>query len=258
MTTASVEIERKYDVETGAEVPDLSGLPGVAQLAPTVVHELVATYFDTADLRLRRSGITLRHRAGGKDAGWHLKVPLGEDREELHLPGSDPTAPVPAELHSLVRAVARTEPLVAVARLTTRRTEHRLLDAAGQELVEVVDDEVEGVVLPEGSVAPLRWREWEAELAEGDRTLLGEVEQRLLSAGAVPSTVGSKVGRVLAGRRESGADKPWWVVAVPVEVGRRSTAAEAVRAHLTARSPTRCATSSGGSPGCSARLATPR
>lgn len=211
MPSASVEIERKYDVDAAAVMPDLAGLQGVARVAPAQVHELVATYFDTADLRLRRARITLRHRSGGTDAGWHLKSPLGQDREELHVAGDDPSAPVPAELQALVRAVVRTSPLEPVARLRTRRTTYRLLSADGAPLAEVVDDQVHGVVLPETGETGLRWREWEAELATGERRLLDEVEERLLAAGAVPSSTGSKVGRVLAVGRASdpavGADR---------------------------------------------------
>jgi len=35
-----------------------------------VDHELVATYFDTTDLALAATGVTLRRRTGGEDAGW--------------------------------------------------------------------------------------------------------------------------------------------------------------------------------------------
>ena len=226
MTTASVEIERKYDVDAGAAVPDLAGLTGVARVAPVQVHELVAAYFDTEDLRLRRAGITLRHRSGGTDAGWHLKVPLGQDREELHVAGDDPTAPVPGELQALVRAVVRTDSVVPVARLRTVRTTHALLGADGGRLAEVVDDEVHGAVLPGTGEAGLRWREWEAELGAGDRSLLDAVEERLLAAGAVPSGSGSKVGRVLA------VGRPAPPAVGPGPVTRRSPAAEVLRAHL--------------------------
>lgn len=211
MTTATLEVERKYDVDAGIDVPALDGLPGVASVAPPVVLELVATYFDTADLRLRGAGVTLRHRAGGPDAGWHLKVPLGADREELQVDGDDPQAPVPEALQALVRAVVRTAPVVPVARLLTTRTVHALLDVGGAQLVEVVDDQVEGRLLDTPGVTPQRWREWEAELGTGARSLLDEVERALLAAGAARSGSGSKVGRVLAARPAQPTDPGWWV-----------------------------------------------
>ena len=54
---------------------------------PTAESDLSATYYDTADLRLLRSRMTLRRRRGGSDAGWHLKLPAGADsRDEVRHP----------------------------------------------------------------------------------------------------------------------------------------------------------------------------
>ena len=228
MVDVTREIERKYDVEPGLGLPDLSEVDGVDRVGAPVVHELIATYLDTPDLRLRAAGITLRHRAGGTDAGWHLKIPIGADREEVHAEGTDPTAAVPDGLLALVRAVTRTATLLPVARLTTRRTAHRLLDAAGAVLVEVVDDQVEGLVLDPPSETTLRWREWEAELGIGPGTLLDDVEQRLLAAGAVRSDTGSKVGRVLASRPADPTDPPWWANST----SKLATAGQVVQSHL--------------------------
>jgi CHAD domain-containing protein len=231
VTTSALEIERKYDVEPRTDVPDLAEVPGVVTTPDPVVHELVATYFDTADLRLRRAGITLRHRSGGSDAGWHLKLPSGGDREEVHADGADPNAPVPDQLRALVRSVSRGAPLEPVARLATRRTAHRLLGSDREVLAEVVDDDVTGQLLPEDDGhPPVRWREWEAELGTGDRTLLHDVEQVLLDAGATPSASGSKVGRVLASRREATRSTPWWGASSAAP--RRASAGAAVQSHL--------------------------
>jgi len=231
VTTAALEVERKYDVDTTVTLPDLDGLSGVAATTEPAVHQLVAHYVDTADLRLRAAGVTLRHRSGGNDAGWHLKLPLGDDREELGVPGDDPTAPVPEELQALVRALVRTRPLAPVARLTTRRTVRRLLDDAGLVLVEVVDDEVRGELLGVDQASPVVWREWEAELGTAPRSLLDEVERRLLAAGAVRSTTSSKVGRVLAGRPVEPGEPAWW----SATSSRPSSAGEVVQAHLRAQ-----------------------
>src|ERR1041384_2837368 len=76
------EIERKYEGPADAEIPEL---PGVVAGPQHIT--LDATYYDTADLRLIRNGLTLRRREGGEDAGWHLKVPVGKDtRDEIHIP----------------------------------------------------------------------------------------------------------------------------------------------------------------------------
>src|SRR5665647_2037128 len=70
------EVERKFDIEPSAVLPDLAG---VAAVGEAVESQLDATYFDTADARLARHHITLRRRTGGDDAGWHLKLPAGQD-----------------------------------------------------------------------------------------------------------------------------------------------------------------------------------
>ena len=227
--TAVLEIERKYDVPPTAAVPDLGGLPGVAALALPVEHRLEATYFDTEDLRLRAAGITLRHRTGGDDAGWHLKLPLGGEREELRVPGS-PEEGVPAELAGLVRVHTRTRPLVPVARLTTRRTVHRLLGADGDLLAELADDAVTGQALAAGE-AELAWREWEVELKTGDRGLLDAVARRIAFAGATPARSSSKVGRVLSTRPTPAGEPPWWVTGQDADPA-PTTAGGAVQAHL--------------------------
>jgi CHAD domain-containing protein len=180
--TASREVERKYEVGPVVALPDLAGLPGVETVAAAREELLEATYVDTADLRLRAAGITVRHRTGGADAGWHLKLPAGDDREELTVDG--PGDQVPAALSALVRAQVRGRDLVPVVRLTTRRAVRRLAGRAG--VVEVADDRVSGHVLPDGAAQV--WREWEAELKAGDPALLDAVHDRLTRAGAEPST----------------------------------------------------------------------
>src|SRR5215469_10652908 len=103
MTTDAEEIETKYDAPEGAQLPAMEDLPGVARAVRPEPQRLGAEYFDTHDLRLIRSGITLRRRTGGTDAGWHLKLPVGPNaRREIREPlGSDQK--VPDELVRLVR-----------------------------------------------------------------------------------------------------------------------------------------------------------
>ena len=228
VATAVVEVERKYDVGAQTPVPDLTGLPGVDHVL-TETFALDATYFDTEDLRLRAAGTTLRLRQGGGDAGWHLKLPYGADREELHLPGDDAAAGVPAELAALVRARTRSAPLQPVARLSTTRTVRRLVSADGTVLAELADDLVNGRPA-DATAADVVWREWEVELVDGPRTLLDDVQERLLAAGATPSGSGSKVGRVLGRRPVAEGQQPWWS-GRPLS-SRKVTAGGVVQAHL--------------------------
>ncbi|MGI5166433.1 CHAD domain-containing protein [Spirillospora sp. CA-253888] len=217
MAERHLEIEQKYDAAADYEVPDLSGLPGVASVGPARVHELHATYFDTADLRLAAHGITLRRRRGGEDAGWHLKMPVGPDsRNELRAPLGRSRV-VPTRLAALVAARTRGAPLEPVATLETRRTVVDLLDDGGRVLAEIADDLVTGTDLraatgvefvpaegartaPGVGAEPDRWREIEVELGEaGGADLLKSVGKRLRKAGAGRAASSSKLGRLLGG-----------------------------------------------------------
>ncbi len=98
---------------TTPQLPDLTGVDRVAAVVEQGAEALDATYYDTAGNRLAADGITLRRRTGGKDAGWHLKLPVppgtrsagsGQVRDEVRAPLSD--AP-PKELTDLVRSRVR-------------------------------------------------------------------------------------------------------------------------------------------------------
>ena len=141
MTTVVCEIERKYD-PAGAgpaaldAVEAMIGVAGVAAVAPRDEQILDAVYYDTKDLRLLRAGVTLRRRTGGRDAGWHLKLPAvgvgGGD--EIRLPLARPAARVPKELAGLVRARTRGAALAPVVRMRTSRGVIRLLDESSRTL----------------------------------------------------------------------------------------------------------------------------
>lgn len=192
------------------------------------VHALKATYFDTADLRLRAAGITLRHRTGGTDAGWHLKLPAAGGREEIAVKA--PAGAVPEALARLVRARSRGQALAPVARLSTHRVTQRLVGPDGTLLAEFADDRVSGQTLPAG--ATLGWREWEVELLGADAALLDVVQAHLTAAGAAPSTSSSKLGRVLPPPADRTGPRPGWAASQGRQQG---TAGAAVRAHLAAQ-----------------------
>ncbi|ATL27738.1 CYTH and CHAD domain-containing protein [Streptomyces formicae] len=198
MAETKREIERKYDVGADAELPDLSGVAGVADVVDKGVVELDAVYWDTPDQRLAAASITLRRRTGGDDAGWHLKLPvsLAEGvRDEVRAPLSDA---VPRALLGLVRSRVREARLVPVVRLLSARNLRHLLDADGALLAEVSIDGVRAERLTGGG-ATTAWSEVEVELADdGDPALLDKVEKKLTKAGVRRSSAASKLGRALA------------------------------------------------------------
>jgi CHAD domain-containing protein len=221
------EVERKFDAEPGMSLPDLSGDAGSVGEATEL--QLDATYFDTADARLARHHVTLRRRTGGDDAGWHLKLPAGQDeRTEVRLSLGRATRTVPAALVREVRAIAGDRPLVPIATLHTTRIERRLLDADGNPLAAIADDTVHGQRLTGPEAEESTWREVEVELLDGDRAVLDDISGRLRAAGLTPSRSSSKLARVLG---DFGATSP---PAVPEAMSRarRATAGEVVLAYL--------------------------
>ncbi|MGA5561597.1 CHAD domain-containing protein [Streptomyces platensis] len=208
------EIERKYEADDNTRLPDLAGIDRVTAVVEAGTEDLDAVYYDTADQRLAAAGITLRRRTGGRDAGWHLKLPVGPGvRDELRAPLSETPPP---ELTALVRSRVLDGELVAVVRLRTRRTVRVLTDAAGNPLAEVAEDAVRawpaaGAVDAgtAGAGRPgARWREIEVELAgDGDAGLLDEVGRALTAAGVRPASAASKLERALAetGQSHDGA-----------------------------------------------------
>lgn len=204
VATEHVEIERKFDVEEAFALPDLSGVPGVASVGAPVVHELAATYYDTADLRLARAHVTLRRRLGGTDAGWHLKLPAAAGaRREFHSPLGRAVKAPPRAVITPVLGIVRRASAAAVATLATRRTVVTLLAEDGRVLAEVADDLVTGTQLPAGpgqAAVVTTWREVEVELVDGDEELLSAVGAELVVSGARASASQSKLATVLAGR----------------------------------------------------------
>jgi CHAD domain-containing protein len=199
-----LEIERKFDVPPSFVLPDLGTVPGVASVDGPEERSLEAVYHDAADLRLLRVPVTLRRRTGGPDAGWHVKLPAGDGaRRELHFPlGRASRTPPPAVL-APVRGLVRTAAVGPVATLRTQRRVTLLRDGSGRALAEVADDSVTGsapATAPGEPATVTTWREVEVELVDGDEQLLAAVAERLLAAGARPSSSASKLGRVLADR----------------------------------------------------------
>src|SRR6185436_18168122 len=162
----TVEREVKLRAGDAFRLPELGG----EAIEP---REFVSTYHDTADHRLARRGITLRHRVENGKGLWQLKLPHGNARLELEEPGA-PTEP-PEALSGLLAGHLRGVPLLPIARLRTHREGVRA-DGA-----EVVHDTV--AVLDHQRVTR-SFEELEVELLDGDEKTLRRLEKALRRAGA--------------------------------------------------------------------------
>ncbi|MGW1872180.1 CYTH and CHAD domain-containing protein [Streptomyces sp. NPDC001975] len=216
MADTKREIERKYESDESG-LPDLTGVAGVANVVDKGTAELDATYHDTSDLRLASARVTLRHRTGGTDAGWHLKLPVAPGiRDEIHAPLSDT---LPDELAGLARSRVREGQLVPVIRLRTTRDIRHLVDADGTLLAEVSVDRVRAERLF-GGAGKAQWTEIEVELADGgDPAFLDKVEKRLGKAGVRPSGSASKLARALAETKGAKPHPPKPDSGAPVTAG---------------------------------------
>lgn len=160
---SSREREIKLAAAPAFRMPPLTDAGGDVFAGPDESLVLDATYYDTDDLRLARSGATLRHRS---DQGWLVKLPvgIGNDvlaRDEHNFAGA-PNVP-PAAALDLVRSLIRSAGVASVARLRTNRHRVPLHDADGKPIAEVVDDEVDVLDGPDDVT---HFREIEVELTD--------------------------------------------------------------------------------------------
>ena len=166
MSQRSVEIEAKFAVSEDLRVPDLTGIAHVSEVDEPQIFQLSAVYYDTEDLALTHAKVTLRRRTGGKDAGWHVKVPAAKGRVEIHAPltaAEDGIYTPPEEILRPIKVLTRNRPLVPIAQVDNVRHDINLRDTTGEVVAEFSDDHVTAwSLLPGGERST--WREWEVEL----------------------------------------------------------------------------------------------
>jgi uncharacterized membrane protein len=95
------ELEAKLIAPDELRLPDLNGLVKGATAVRLPHRRLEAIYFDTPELRLARSGITLRYRTGEDGPPWTVKLPEGSSgatlrRREVSFEGA--SGPVPPQV----------------------------------------------------------------------------------------------------------------------------------------------------------------
>jgi CHAD domain-containing protein len=227
------ELEAKLIAPDELRLPDLNGLVKGATAVRLPRRRLEAIYFDTPELRLARSGITLRYRTGEDGPPWTVKLPEGSSGATLRrreVSFENASGPVPPQVADLVRAYARSRPLVPVARLHTDRTPIEIRGPDGGPLAEITDDR--GAAYDEHGQQTGGFREVEVEiLADGPAggRLLRAAVRRLRAAGCRAEPPIPKLIRVLGPRASGPPD-----VGVP-PIGADATVGMLIR-YATARS----------------------
>lgn len=227
---SGVETERKLAGWAGFELPELDGVVEGVTATPLDEQQLEATYYDTADLRLARAGISARFRTGeGGKGKWTVKLPDGDRGPSISRREIDVAAPgrsIPEAVSSLLRAHVRSSLLAPVGVLHTRRRRVELRDAAGTALLEIADDEVSVL---DGRRVALRFRELEVEVIDpSGAAILDRTVDVLLAAGAAPADQTPKIVRALGPRALAPPE-----VAVP-SLDESATLADVVRAAIAA------------------------
>ncbi|HXM58582.1 MAG TPA: CYTH and CHAD domain-containing protein [Candidatus Dormibacteraeota bacterium] len=177
MPAAITERHLTLGASPAFHLPDLSGLAEGVTAGPEEEARQETAYFDTADLRLARWGLALRHR----DRRWVLAIPNGDGRPPAELGFDGPARRPPEAALALVRAYVRGEPLEQVARLSSRCRRVPLVDGSGRRLADVVDDEVSVL---RGRRVAARFRQVEIELQPAGEAVLAGLLERLRGAGA--------------------------------------------------------------------------
>lgn len=207
------EVEFKFRVPASVTI-DLPALlesigSGVTRLEP---RPMTATYYDTPNLSLIRWGITMRHRLGGGDDGWHLKIPVASAtgttaRDEIHVDASPVS--IPLEFASITAPLVRRQELLPLALVRTDRQPFELRTVEGTPLVEVVDDRV--TVAPADDPETVQsFHEIEVELINDSSTaqhLASEISRALLRSGALASSV-SKAAQAFGPAAADAPDVP--------------------------------------------------
>jgi CHAD domain-containing protein len=169
--SSKLEHEIKLSVDPDFRLPRLPGTPLPRKI-------VTSTYYDTASYDLAHAGMTLRYRVEQGKKAWQLKLPLGDDRQEVET--VDQHQLPPAAFRDLLVLHLGERKLTPVATLRVWRTvvlvRHNRTPAA-----EIALDSVSVV---KNDCVIQRFRELEIEQAGSDEELLRDLERQLRRAGA--------------------------------------------------------------------------
>jgi len=165
------EHELKLAIDPDFRLPRLSG-------TPLPRRHLISTYYDTAAYDLAHGRITLRHRTERGKKSWQLKLPLGEDRQEVEV--ADDEAGPPVSLRGLLILHLGPRKLMPIVTLRVRRTGFLVR----HDQVPVAEISVDMVSVEKNGRPTQRFCELEIEQRQGDEASLRSLAQQMREAGA--------------------------------------------------------------------------
>ncbi|MBX3329540.1 MAG: CYTH and CHAD domain-containing protein [Nitrospira sp.] len=183
--SSQLERELKLAVAPDFHLPQLPGTPLPRRL-------LISTYYDTAAYDLAHARMTLRHRIERGKKSWQLKIPLGDDRQEVEVTG-DHTDP-PDSLRSLLILHLGPRKLMPVVTLRVWRRSF-LVRHGRRPVAEVALDTVS--VDKNGRTIQC-FRELEIEQRQGDEASLRSLERQMRKGGASDHDGRPKLFRALS------------------------------------------------------------
>ncbi len=220
----SSEVEIKLEIAP-AQRARLRDSPWFGELAATARREnLVSTYFDTRERKLRRKGISLRVRRVGDKRVQTIKargtaISREESEREIHGDTPDLELAVDTALGPLVSKKLERS-LEPVFEVDVHRTSFPLRTTSGEIEVAIDEGEIRGA----GGVAPIS--EIELELKEGEPRALVDAARRLASEAPVSYGIRSKADRGYALLEHHGAEP---VFAEDIELDETVTVQDAFR-----------------------------
>ncbi|TKB63405.1 MAG: CYTH and CHAD domain-containing protein [Nitrospira sp.] len=153
---------------------------------------VISTYYDTTAYDLAHARITLRYRIERGKKAWQLKIPLGDDRQEIEVAGTQ--ANPPDSLRQLLMLYLSHRKLVPV--VTLRVWRRGFLVHHGR--VPVAEIALDTVAVEKNGGIIQRFCELEIEERQGDEASLRALEQQMREAGASDHDGRPKLFRALS------------------------------------------------------------
>lgn len=169
--SSHAERKLKLSIDDDFRLPRLPGTPLLRRL-------LLSTYYDTKFYDLANARITLGHRVERGKQSWQLKLPLGDDRQEVEM--ADNRTDPPAALRELLILHLAERKLVPIVRLRVWRS--GILVRHGR--VPVAEVALNHATVVKQGTAIQHFHELEIERKQGDEASLRTLEQQLRDAGA--------------------------------------------------------------------------